>query len=311
MRFTNRGDVPVQILRWRTAWDPLVEVFTVRDHQGLVPFTGYRAFGEELIDAAFFTLQTGASEASRYDLSAMYPVDHETEARIELLDPTILVRIDGQDLQLAHECGYGDALLAPIDPGYGTATQELSIHEDCTVEQRAKLTTAFTIVHDAVRIARDSALRSDGLYRTYFGTWSPDNASTVWGQYMQMLAFDWDDQVRCFSSTCSKEDRGGYFDRLWDRIYICDFSHDSLSVRGDSLIGTLIHELSHDGGTEDVNDPGCGDDGRCYGYPDVTLLARSQSCVAGSSDCKALRNADNYELFAVDVYFNQLMVAID
>jgi hypothetical protein len=226
--------------------------------------------------------------------------------------PIVASLRDGSDRRIEVSCGSG-TLHPEAREGVGELEQPLHAQASgCNAQQETEINLLDRHAKGAARAAKLLTYGGSKLYDEWFGRWSTSNLNTVRGRIDRYLTKDW--EVRCGGGSCLDHPTAFgvvHHSLSDDKLYVCPawWNLPSVSTETFSRVGVLIHEHTHlePDGTEDINDiSSCGANADleglpCYGAVNARNLANDPTCQSSNvSDCKAVRNAENYAFFVTD-----------
>jgi peptidyl-Lys metalloendopeptidase len=160
----------------------------------------------------------------------------------------------------------------------------------CSSSRQSSLVTALSNAQAMSLKSRDylnnlpTASRStDAAYKTWFGTYSSSNYSSVTNDYVNLYS-TFSTKSFTFYCDCTDSSYAYVYANQPYNVHLCNAFWSAPSLGTDSKAGTLVHETSH-----------------------FTVVASTQDYAYGQSACKslaisnpkkAIHNADSHEYFA-------------
>jgi hypothetical protein len=307
----------VRIFGWNTPWDKNADAFRVVNPNTLevIDYTG-PILNRERDETSDIVVPAYGDATGIYPIAKWYPVRDGDVVDIALASSTFELTINGQVVNVAHDCGSAHLHRQTTESGESTQAL-LEPYPSCTETQKAEINRAIDGAMRAVTLATRAFDDGNSVARD---RWFGNQSLSPRAAYSRMLVED--ELVRCGSdgSPCS-DHLGVVMDYFFDnKLYLCApvWSKPYASTEGwEQQVGVLVHELAHlvdqpDGSIEDFQNPNCSYrvdcpfydlscDPKCYGVPDSLYLASCPDC--------AQRNADNYKYFAMQFFMQGAMTA--
>ncbi|KAK7047609.1 hypothetical protein VNI00_006377 [Paramarasmius palmivorus] len=297
---TNTGAEAVKILKYGTILDTLpTRSFTVTKDGEEVPFLSVSLEN----DNAFTTIASGETVTVAHELADVF--DFATVgAGTFKFEPLVDLRVGGLEEEIASPAALAKVTVASQAIEI-TVTGEIAKREEkravsvCSnASRKSFIDASYTEAKELARLASSyvtSRGASDSLYRAYFKT---NSASTISSRFNAVA--NENSSSRTLSCTdpygyCPGGNVIAYMLVATTNIYYCDIffrevastslcsgtTVASRNVRG----GTTLHELTH----------------AVASTTDVTYGCANDQALSASNQ---LRNADNYNCFATQVYQN-------
>ncbi len=312
VKITYRNDsaADLYLVRWQTALQGIEEnVFDVRLDGQPVAYTG-RLYKRATPSAAdYVRIPAGGSVSADVELSSVYDMSRTGEYAVRYhvalqdglrgnsaksLSGLGAGSLDSNVVFLAAERNERatDAIekLVQIDEAARPDKALTPSYVSCSSSRQSLLVTALNNAQGLAQRSRDylnavpSASRStDTNYKTWFGTYSSSNWSSVTSDYVNIYSA-MSTKAFVFYCDCTDSSYAFVYANQPYKVHLCGAFWSAPATGTDSKAGTLIHETSH-----------------------FTVVAGTQDYVYGQSACRslaisnpthAIHNADSHEYFA-------------
>lgn len=300
----NRGDRPVQVLLWNTPLEGFrSRLFDVSCDGVTAPYRGPTVKRSEPGPSDYAVLDAGDSMAQTLDVAAAYDLPTGTSCRVawrrDLRDARTLsrpneVRFGGELRPYPLQALEVELRFRPA----GKRLQSTAAFVGCDANEETVLRQALADGHTLSADARAYLQNvptgnrpADPRYDAWFGTYDASRYGDVESLFGDVatasdatVTFDCTGSGRC-GGVPAQCDPGDYAftcsNTPGSPIWICGAFWTAPAVGENSRAGTVVHEISHWYGTDDLR----------YGCAGSLQLANE-------SPASAVRNADNFEYFA-------------
>jgi len=309
--YSNDSKEDVYLLRWQTALQGVDEnLFDVRLDGKPVAYTGrlYKRATPQAED--YVRIPAGRSISANVELSSVYDLSRTGEYAIRyqvslqnglrgndaksLSGFSGLRNLESNVVLLGVErneraVGAVEALVQNDEAARGDKALTPS-YVSCTSSRQSLLVTALNNAQGLAQRSRDylnavpTASRStDTNYKTWFGTYSSSNYSSVTNDYSNIYSA-MSTKSFVFYCDCTDSSYAFVYANQPYKVHLCNAFWSAPATGTDSKAGTLIHETSH-----------------------FTVVAGTQDYAYGQSACRslaisnvshAIHNADSHEYFA-------------
>jgi peptidyl-Lys metalloendopeptidase len=300
VKFTNTSNVDQYVLKHSTPFgDASAPLFSVVRDGVQVPYVGKLVKRVAPSSGDYLVLKPGKSYTQQVELSAQYDMGAtgNYSIRYQSASEHLFGKGGAQGLVASNSAGElasssvslwvngHQNVAAPQAQTLASLAGSLS-YTNCSSSRQTAIATAFSSAKTYANNALSyfNAGTNSTRYKTWFGTYSSTNYSTVKSHYSNMVSAM---NGQPFVVDCSCTDAGTYayvYPTQPYKIYVCGAFWNAPNTGTDSKAGTLVHESSHFnviGKTQDY----------AYGQSAAKSLAIS-------SPSKAIFNADSHEYFA-------------
>jgi peptidyl-Lys metalloendopeptidase len=311
VRITYRNDSAEDLflVRWQTALSGVNEnLFDVRVDGKPVAYTGrlYKRATPRAED--YVRVPAGGSLSADVELSSVYDISRTGEYSIRYhvaargdqrgdnakSDSRNVAALDSNPVLLAVERNEQaiDAVEALVQANEAVQGEKALTpsYVSCSTTRQSQLVTALNNAQGLAQRSRDylnavpTASRStDSNYKTWFGTYSSSNYSSVTNDYVNIYSA-MSTKAFVFYCDCTDSSYAFVYANQPYKVHLCNAFWSAPATGTDSKAGTLVHETSHFSvvaGTQDY----------AYGQSACRSLAIS-------NPTRAIHNADSHEYFA-------------
>lgn len=299
----NNGNQTVHVLKRGTPWDRYSAPFNVSLAGNAIAYVGYNGYYLGVTDDDFLRLEAGQTSTTTYPLSKNYELAPNQTHEVTPSSSILQVRVDGQVRNLQHDAP--SIRVAHETPETAKAVQPLTFSR-CDGVQQTLFTDAKNISYRMIRsvvepkcggYAYTTACNGVPLesYKSWFGAWTLGRENTVWQNFWATGSNgpNWDDLTLSCESTCGNPNLAAYSSYHENVIHTCPIFWDSTRIlrslsadNSANMPGIILHEMTHNyANTLD------------WTYEKDPCLN-----LAATSPDDAIRNADNYSLFASTTY---------
>jgi peptidyl-Lys metalloendopeptidase len=294
----NKGETPVQLLKWHTPVDGVQEpMFTVMRDGVAVKYIDRLYKRLPPTSADYITLQPGESLirevdlAGSYDFSVTgnYSIRFDTASwnlftedptyRPEMMDRLssneVIINVVGRPVPIRKPI-----LVTEVVTGSTTFNQCSTTKQTSLVSARAQASIYSNQANDYLQTGIQGSLD-----RTWFGIYNSTRYATA-RNHFSAIKNAMDTASVLFDCTCTSNYYAYVYPNEPYDIYLCNVFWSAPLTGTDSKAGTLIHEMSHFYVVASTSD-------YVYGQTGAMQLAIT-------NPSQAVMNADNHEYFAED-----------